>query len=110
MCRPADYPGDGEQRSVQLQRDSQHVVNKAAVEIYVGAYALVNAALLRNKLRSYLLNRGVQRHIGGLALRLGELLHIGLQHALARVGDGVHRVTHSVYQTLSVERLARQQL
>ena len=44
--RPADYAGDGEQRSVQLQRDTQHIVYESAVKIHVGTYALVDAALL----------------------------------------------------------------
>ena len=107
---PAHDARHGKQRGVQFHGDAQHLVHKAAVKVHVGADALEDLALLRDKLRCHPLDAGVEGKILIPSLFVGQLLHIALEHHLARVAQGVDGVTHAVDQTLAVKGLAVEQL
>ena len=51
MCAPAYDAGDSKDRREQFRGKIQHAVDKAAVEVYIGAYALIDFALFGNDLR-----------------------------------------------------------
>ena len=107
---PAHDARHGKQRGVQLHGDAQHLVHKTAVKVHIGADALEDLALLRDQLGCHALDAGIEGKILVPALFVGKLLHIALEHHLARVAEGVDCVTHTIDQTLAVKGLTVEQL
>ena len=110
MGAPADDAGDGKDGGVQLQRDVQHIVDKAGVEVHVGGNALVDVAFFGNDLGRQALDHIIEVKVLFAALGLGQLLHKALEHHRAGVGQRVDRVAHAVDQALVVECLLVQDL
>ena len=49
VCTPADDPRYGEYSGVEFLRDAEHLIYEAAVEVDIGADALVDLSLLSDK-------------------------------------------------------------
>ena len=109
VSAPARHTCHGKQRGVQLHGDAQHIVDKAAVEVHVGADALEDPALFRDQLRGHHFDLVVEGQVFVPAFFVGQLLHIALEHHLAGVAEGVDCVAHAVDQALAVKGLAVQQ-
>ena len=100
---PAHDAGDGEDRGVELQGDVQHAVNKAAVEVHVGADALENVPFPGDDLGGKPFDHGVKGEVVVPSLFRGQLFHEALEHLGPGVGQGVDGVAHPVNQALVVE-------
>ena len=76
---PADDARDGEDRGVKLERDVQHVVDKAGIEVDVGGNALVDVTFFGNDLRGQALDHVVEIEIRLAVLGFGQLLDVALE-------------------------------
>ena len=87
MGRPAHDARNRKDRGVQLDRNAQHVIHKAGIEVYIGGNALVNVAFLGNDLGGQPLDRVVIFKIAAAALGIGQLVDKALEHDRARVAQ-----------------------
>ena len=96
--RPPHDARNRKEGRIQFAREVEHVVHEAGVEVHVGADALINAPLFGDQLGGCL--RHVFAHLVFLFLVLfrRQFFGKGFQDVRARVGEGVHRVAHAVYE------------
>ena len=105
MGAPADDAGDGEEGGVQLHGDAQQIVEEAAVQVDVGAHALVDGAVFGDELGGLYLDVAVEGQVVLTALFDGQLVDEGAENLLTRVRDGVDRMTHTVDEAAVVKGL-----
>ena len=103
MGAPADDPGHGEKRSVDVLGDSDQVIDETRVEIHVGAQGLDMSLHLVDSLLGDLLNP-LQKFVLIQASLLGSQLgrHL-LQQDGPRVGKGVDRMSYTIDKPLSIK-------
>ena len=85
---PADDAGDGEEGGVQLHGDAQQIVEETAVQIDVGAHALVDGAVFGDELGGLYLDVAVEGQVVLTALFDGQLVDEGAENLLTGVRDG----------------------
>lgn len=90
--RPANNPGDGEQRRAQLSRYTQHFIHKTGIQIHVGGNDLpvaLDRCEYGGREALYRLN---QLELFQESLFFRKRLRAALEHDRARVGQRVHGV------------------
>ena len=110
MGGPAGDAGDGKDGSVELNRQTQHLVGEAGVEVDVGRDALVDLAPVRNDFRSQTRDQLIEGILLLVTLFSGELLDKALEGDGAGVGDRIDGMTEAIDQTGFVKDLSVQKV
>ena len=105
MRAPTHNAGHGENRRVQLARNTQHLVHKSAVEVDIGAGHLAVTTAFRYKRRSNPFDRLVQVKILRALFFLSQHFNVTAENAFARIGKRIDRMAHAVDEALMIERL-----
>ena len=93
--RPARHAGHGKYGCIQLTGQAQHAVNKTAVKVNIGAYALIYPALIGYYLGRQPLHTAVQQVFLLQPLFLGKTAYKTAQYLAPGVGERIHRVAHT---------------
>ena len=93
----------GKDRSIKLQGQIQHAVYKAAVEVHIGADALVDLAFLADDLGSQTFYHGVESKFLFPSLLNRMSFYEGFEDIGTGIREGVNRVAHTVDETCVVE-------
>ena len=109
MGAPADDTRHRKDRRIQLERDVQHGIDKAAVKVHVCADAFVDAALFGDDLGRKPSHGGVQVVLVVPVFCGRKLFHKALKDFRTGVGNRVYRMAHAVNQTFSVESIFGQE-
>ena len=100
---PAYHTGDGEDRGEKLWGKIQHAVHEAAVEVYIGADAFIDAAFFADDNRCKPFYHGIEVELLFPSFFHCELLHKGLEDICTGIGDGVNGMPHSIDQPCMVK-------
>ena len=103
MRAPADHTRDGEDRGVELHRQSKHLVYKAGIEVDVDADALVHLTFFGDDCRGETLYTVIKLEFIMQSLFFGKAFYEALEDDSTRVRFGVNRMADAVDQTGMVE-------
>ena len=81
------------------------IVEETAVQVDVGAHALVDGAVFGDELGGLYLDVAVEGQVVLTALFDGQLVDEGAENLLTGVRDGVNRVAHTVDEAAVVKGL-----
>lgn len=103
MCAPAADAGNSEEWCVELFRQVEHVINKAAVVVDVSADTFVDFALFGDHATSDFFDLHVEIAFGFAAFFFREVTYELTQYGGARIALGINSVAHAVDEAGTVE-------
>ena len=105
MCHPSYDTRHGEYRSVDLLRQSYHLIDETRVEVDVGTDRLLGVAMGLDTLDAFLLKQSQEFIFLLSALLSCQFACQSLQLLGTRVAQCVHSMTDAIYQTRPVVHL-----
>ena len=103
MCTPAADASDGEKRRVELLRQVEHIIYKAAVIVDIGADPFVDLALFGNHAAGDFFNFHIKIAFCFASLFFGKFAYKLTQHRGAGIALGVDSVAHAIDEARTVE-------
>lgn len=96
VSAPADDTRDREDRGEKLLRESQHVINKTGIKVYIDADALIDLSLVCDDLGGEFFHEGVQVKLLLQSLLHGQFFHEVLENDSPGIGFGVHCMSDTI--------------
>ena len=107
---PAGDSGDGKHRCKQLHRESEHGVNKAAVEVDICTERFEQLPVLLGLLDGQTFDPVIEFKLTGQPLAFGELAGIFFKDHASWIGECINGMTDTIDESLLVEDFLVQDL